>query len=285
MRITLELSHRQRTVTLPINNSHLISSLIYNIVDKSSSEYAELLHDQGYRLQNRAFKLFTFSPVYPGSRRKWVMHENGTMSTAEALLHVTISSPKEEFIEHLVIGLLQEPFVWIGKERFRVETVRKLDSPDFTDNMPFIMLSPLVCTTKRELEQYPQFLFPGDPEFERVLLENLCRKYQVLHGREFACNSEQFSFVIDPAYVERMNGKIQKLITLKEGRSDETKIKGTLAPFRLQAPRELIEVGYECGFGEKNSMGFGMVKVDAGHVLRHVEDIHPIHTEVPGYGE
>ena len=36
-----ELSHRKRTVTLPINNSHLISSLIYNIVDKSSSEYAE----------------------------------------------------------------------------------------------------------------------------------------------------------------------------------------------------------------------------------------------------
>jgi CRISPR-associated endoribonuclease Cas6 len=57
-----------------------------------------------------------------------------------------------------------------------------------------------------------------------------------------------------------MNGKVQKLITLKEGRSDETKIKGTLAPFRLRAPRELMEVGYECGFGEKNSMGFGMVK-------------------------
>ncbi len=262
MRITLELSHRKRTVTLPINNSHLISSLIYNIVDKSSSEYAERLHDQGYRLQNRAFKLFTFSPLYPGNRHKWVMHEDGKMSTSEPLLHVTVSSPKSEFIEHLVIGLLQEPLVWIGKERFRVETVRKLDSPDFTDTMQFILLSPLVCTTKREPEQYPQFLFPGDPEFERVLLENLCRKYQVLHGREFACNSDQFSFTLDHAYEERMNGKIQKLITLKEGKLDETKIKGTLAPFTIRAPRELIEIGYECGFGEKNSMGFGMVKVD-----------------------
>ncbi len=118
-----------------------------------------------------------------------------------------------------------------------------------------------------------------------MLLENLLRKYQVLHGREFPCTSEQFSFAIDHAYVERMNGKIQKLITLKEGQSDETKIKGTLAPFRLKAPRELIEVGYECGFGEKNSQGFGMVKVDAGHVMRHVEEVHSINTEVPGYGE
>ena len=197
------------------------------------------------------------------------------MSTAEGLLHVTVSSPKNEFIEHLVIGLLQEPLVWIGNQRFRVETVRKLDLPDLSDDMPFIMLSPLVCTTKREPEQYPQFLFPGDPEFERVVFENLLRKYQVLYGREFTCNSEQFSFAIDHAYVERMNGKIKKLITLKEGKSDETKIKGTLAPFRLKAPRELIEVGYECGFGEKNSQGFGMVKVDTGHATHDVEDGQP----------
>ena len=94
-----------------------------------------------------------------------------------------------------------------------------------------------------------------------MVLENLCRKYQALYGRSFLCESGQFVFAIDEAYVERMQGKVQKLITLKEGRSDETKIKGTLAPFRLRAPRELMEVGYECGFGEKNSMGFGMVKV------------------------
>ena len=112
------------------------------------------------------------------------------------------------------------------------------------------------------------------------MLENLLRKYHVLHGREFACTSEQFSFAIDHAYVERMNGKIQKLITLKEGRSDETKIKGTLAPFRLKAPRELIEVGYECGFGEKNSMGFGMVKVDTAHHTLDVEDGHPANREI-----
>ena len=261
MRITLELRHSKRTVTLPINNSHLISSLIYNIVDKSSSEYAERLHEQGYRLQNKAFKLFTFSLLYPGSQHKWVMHENRTMSSAEPLLQVTVSSPKEEFIEHLVIGLLKEPFVRIGKERFRVETVRKLDLPELSDDMRFVMLSPLVCSTKREPEQYPQYLFPGDDHFERVLFENLCRKYQLLHGREFLCNNDQFNFEIDQAYVERLNGKVQKLIALKEGQSDETMVKGTLAPFRLKAPKELIEVGYECGFGEKNSQGFGMVKV------------------------
>ena len=84
----------------------------------------------------------------------------------------------------------------------------------------------------------------------------------MLYRREFSADSGEFSFGIDQGYVERVNGKVQKLIALKEGQSDETMVKGTLAPFRLKAPKELIEVGYECGFGEKNSQGFGMVKVD-----------------------
>ena len=38
MRITLELSHRHPFVTVPINHSYLISSMIYNVIDRSSSE-------------------------------------------------------------------------------------------------------------------------------------------------------------------------------------------------------------------------------------------------------
>jgi len=86
MRITLTLSHRKPEITLPVNNFHLLSSLIYNIVDHSSSEYAERLHAEGYRLLNRSFKLFTFSPVFiAGKGKKWQMHEDGTMSTRERM--------------------------------------------------------------------------------------------------------------------------------------------------------------------------------------------------------
>lgn len=262
MRITLELSRRNPSITLPVNNSYLLSSLIYNIVDRSSSEYAERLHAEGYRLQNRAFKLFTFSPLYTANRRKWEMHDDGTMSTMERLLHFTISSPKSEFIEHLVVGLLHEPFVSVGKERFRVETVRRLDAPEISDDMRFVALSPIVCATKRPGGQYAQYLFPGDDDFERVLQENLCRKYEALHGRPYAADNSTFRFTLDHDYADRKNGKIQKLITIKEGWPDETRVKGLLAPFRLEAPLELMEVGYECGFGERNSQGFGMVKVE-----------------------
>ncbi|MBM3162582.1 MAG: CRISPR-associated endoribonuclease Cas6 [Chlorobi bacterium] len=263
MRITLTLSHRNPSITLPVNNSYLLSSLIYNIVDRSSSEFAEKLHAEGYRLQNKSFKLFTYSPLFiAGKGRKWSIRDDGQMSTRDNPLQFTISSPKSEFIEHLVVGLLHEPFVSVGKERFRVETVRRLDAPEISGDMRFIALSPIVCATKRAGVLYAQYLFPGDEDFERVLCENLCRKYEALHGRPYAADNSTFRFTLDQDYADRKNGKIQKLITIKEGRPDETKVKGLLAPFRLEAPPELMEIGYECGFGEKNSQGFGMVKVD-----------------------
>lgn len=117
-------------------------------------------------------------------------------------------------------------------------------------------------STKTNSDSYAQYLFPGDEDFERVLQENLCRKYEALHGRPYAADNAAFRFTLDQDYADRKNGKIQKLITIKEGWPDETRVKGLLAPFCLEAPAELMGVGYECGFGERNSQGFGMVKPD-----------------------
>ena len=188
------------------------------------------------------------------------MNGDGTMTTDARSVSLLISSGKAEFVEHLVVGLLHQPFVQIGRQRFRVETVKKLDPPELSDDMECIMLSPLVCSAKRDGEKYPRFLLPDDEEFERVLLENLLGKYEALHGQAYDGKAE-LHFEVVKEYFERKNGAITKLVTLKEGSPDETKVRGTLAPFRLQIPQPLMEVGYYCGFGGLNAQGFGMVKV------------------------
>lgn len=189
------------------------------------------------------------------------MNGDGTMTADAQSVSLLVSSGKSEFVEHLVVGLLHQPFVRIGPQRFRVETVKKLEPPELSDDMDFIMLSLLVCSTKREGEKYQQFLMPGDEEFERVLLENLLGKYEALHGEPYGVDDVELQFEVSEEYVERKKGAITKLVTLKEGLPDETKVRGTLAPFRLQVPRALMEVGYYCGFGGLNAQGFGMVKV------------------------
>ncbi len=42
---------------------------------------------------------------------------------------------------------------------------------------------------------------------------------------------------------------------------NQIKIKAMEAPFFIEADSDLIRLGYECGWGEKNSAGFGCVDV------------------------
>ena len=63
-------------------------------------------------------------------------------------------------------------------------------------------------------------------------------------------------------FVFQSNGKARsKLITIKQGTPEETKVKGYLYEFTVEGPPELIRMGYYAGFGEKNSLGFGCVEI------------------------
>jgi len=85
-------------------------------------------------------------------------------------------------------------------------------------------------------------------------LGNLVKKYKLLAGEDI--KASEFKVKIDTDCMNNKAGKIIKKINFKG-----TDIIGFMAPFEVSGSPELIEVGYEAGFGEKGSMGFGMVKI------------------------
>ena len=89
---------------------------------------------------------------------------------------------------------------------------------------------------------------------------NLERKYalvQAVQGKVAeVLAAKAFSLTFDPHYQARHGGRISKLIDYKG-----TKIRGYQAPLIVTGPPELLRIGYACGFGDRNSQGFGMVEV------------------------
>jgi CRISPR-associated endoribonuclease Cas6 len=67
----------------------------------------------------------------------------------------------------------------------------------------------------------------------------------------------RLKFEFDQNYIRKRGGveRISKLVQFKE-----TNIKAYQAPFRVSGSSELIELGWDCGFGNANSQGFGMVE-------------------------
>ena len=105
---------------------------------------------------------------------------------------------------------------------------------------------------ERDGKEGTHYCLPDDPEFSSLVRQNLIGKHQAIYGRTPA--DDTLTFQYDTAYIQRKQGRVTRLVDFKG-----IKIRGVLCPFTVTGSPSLIQVGYECGFGDKNSAGFGMV--------------------------
>jgi CRISPR-associated endoribonuclease Cas6 len=230
--------------------------VIYRLLERSSSAYATFLHEQGYGAADRLFKLFTFSPLFGQPRQVVAGHLR--LETTAVTWYIT--SPVEAFIRHLVQGILSLDRLEIAGVPFSITQAETLPEPPFMDEMRFTCLSPLTMSVRTTGQRWALYLAPDDPQFAAAIRANLGRKYalvQSLQGKAREVPRDKaFSLTFDPHYRARHKGRISKLIDYKG-----TKIRGYQAPFTVTGPPELLRMGYTCGFGDRNSQGFGMVEV------------------------
>ncbi|RFM23635.1 MAG: CRISPR-associated endoribonuclease Cas6 [Candidatus Thermochlorobacter aerophilum] len=257
MRLKLTLIQERRKESLPVSTNYYICAAIYRALERSSPEFSGLMHRRGYSSPEgrRKFKLFTFSNLNVPERKI----EGTRLISFSKKISLMISSPVEDFLQHLVTGLFLDGYFFIEHARFRKGDIQTLPDPEFSETMEFSMLSPMVVSVMRP-DRSKEFLKYNDERLPTVVLKNLLAKYQAIHGHSFEGDVSTFAIRFSEKYLTRRQGKVEKLIKIHEGRAEETHIKAILCPFTITAPIELIKVGYDCGFGEKNSVGFGMVK-------------------------
>jgi CRISPR-associated endoribonuclease Cas6 len=250
MRVELTLQATKPATVLPLNYNHAVASLIYDTLGQASTAFASRLHDEGFTSDGRSFKLFTFSRL--GVRRSQV--KENQLLLADPVVTLQISSPVAEFIEHFVTGLFQRESFHIAQAHFTLQQAETLPTPAFTERMSFRALSPITESVRDE-QGGTRFLAPED-EWSEIIKRNLLRKYQALHGH--APSDSHLRWTWDQAYLDAASRRGRRASALIDIRG--IKVRGWLAPFTVEGSTELIEIGYEAGFGSRNSMGFGMAE-------------------------
>ena len=173
--------------------------------------------------------------------------------------------PVEETLKHVVVGIFEKQEFYIDREynRFVVEQVEILPEPEWERKMSFTMLSPMTVSLPEERngKLVPQYLRAHDLRLSDALRVNIVNKYRSLYKNEL--QDIEFSCTLDQDYIEKHGGYegVSKLIVIKEGKEDETKVKGIMCPLTIEGNPDLIKLAYESGLGEKNSLGFGMIEV------------------------
>ena len=255
MRIKIHM-RLNSTITIPLNHSHYLTGTIYRFLGTSDSHYSAFLHETGYSLDSdpndhRRFKLFVFSPLRAKERGIY----GSSISMGPGPVEWRVSSPVKEFLGNFALGLMSMGGLQVGHTSLPIVRIETLDSPAILEETPFTCLSPIVASVTESVNdaRVTRYLIPNDPLFgERVRL-NLISKYFILNQGK-PPSDDRFEMMFDSHYLTHQRGT--KLINFKG-----TNIVGAFAPFKVRGSRELIETGYECGFGEKNSSGFGMCEV------------------------
>lgn len=232
-------------VRLPTAYNALVQGMIYHNL---SSRIATFLHEQGFVVGNRNYKLFTFSRLMGQNK------VTGGTIVLSSPFSLIISSPWDEFIESLADTLQRKQFVTLGATSVAVQSIMVEYSQSFSERLTINMLSPMTAYSTFTLadgRSKTYYYSPFERDFALNLGANLGKKFEAIHGVPHA----------DPAISVKPLGvtdKNQKTLIYKG-----FVIKGWLGRYQLEGDPELLRVGYDVGLGSKNSQGLGCYELVA----------------------
>lgn len=254
-KLTLEVNKYAFGNTLPINYQYEASAAVYRILSRASEEYAEWLHNNGFKLGNgKQFKLFCFSRLKIEKRQILPKEEriNILCNTVEWQISFLPEISTEKFVQGIFANQTLEIGDKVSVVQFHVRNVEVLPEPKYTEEMEFSTMSPICLRCKQE-DGSVKYLSPSDTNASRAILTGLLSRYEAFYGKPFGTIPDyQFTVLNEPKSV---------LVKLKAGTLEETKERGYMCQFRMKAPIELMKIMYESGCGEESAMGFGCVKI------------------------
>jgi CRISPR-associated endoribonuclease Cas6 len=249
MRLILSL----KSIAFPehkANYQYLLQSFIYTLLE-GSTQFSHLHDKKGY-------KFFCFSNLFSPTGIKDSDTDNR---------YVIISSPHLDFIKYIETMLIRKKerkdLISIGKLQLMIDNIRTFETklrPPFS----LITGTPIIIRVSRKRYQrfniktkhpyayvYWRKEYPLEM-FTRQLEENLRAKFVEFTGKEMN----------DELIFRKLT--FRKQISTRIYLHDQEQIViGTLWEFSFDNDlnTEILKFGLDCGFGERNTMGFGFMNV------------------------
>lgn len=238
MRLKLTLKCKPDTI-LPYNyNHHLYKAIARAAYNPNAAGH---VRDLGY---------FTFSQLY---FEQYSISADGICNLGKCVQWY-ISSIKAYFLEAVLKGFTEVGLIYIGDVAMPILGVEILATPEIQDSMEFSCMSPITVTCNLDTDQSRlRYGRIEDHDFTEKLRQDLINKYYRVY--DSLPTDDNLKFEFNERYISNKR-RVTRLISF-----NGIKILGYMIPFRVTGNPELIKVGFQMGFGNRNNCGFGMVKV------------------------
>ncbi len=251
MRIKIHLENiKNDYIKIPIEYNEIVQAFIY---DNLNVDTAELIHNSGFLYQKRKFKLFTFSRILsysqPEKDKKYFLFKNR--------ISIVVCSLIDKMIQELALNLIKKQNVKLGQQELKIHSIEVEKNNQISGKTKIKTLSPITIysTVKINNSKKTYFYSPSEKEFSNLIIQNLIRKYK---------SYPQTNITTENLNQEETGGNYYiKPIKYKENivKYKNTVIKAYHGIFEVFLPEHLYFVALNAGMGNKNSQGFGCIKI------------------------
>lgn len=252
MRIKLELSLVSKERIIPVNYNYPISSWIYKTLLESNRGFADWLHNKGYELHGKTFKLFCFSQLI--GKTKFLKPDR--LEILDKKVFVCLSFLIDESASEFIHSVFQKNDFELGdkisKVKFQVNSITTNEKLTRKNEYRFKTISPICVSRATDQGKQAEYVHPYDKDYPNLIFRNLLNK-RLASKKSLTLEKNEPSFEI-------LSEPQSKLITIASHSERETRVRGYHFHFLVSGLAELIDTGYYAGFGEKNSLGFGLVE-------------------------
>jgi len=248
MEVEIKLQPIEDEIILPLPYNQVIQGFIYNYLDKALSIW---LHDEGYEFKKRKFKLFVFGRIVG----TYVIEKSSIKFIGP--IKFKIRSVNDEILACFAKNLLHQKEVMLNKNRCKIVSAEIKPDPIINFALPVKLKALSPITVYSTLLSYDgskkktYYYNPMEKDWERYVLENLYRKASALDLD--VLEEETGKMFFKPIKVKQTD---MCLLNFKG-----TIINGWMGIYQAFLPQPLFEIGYNGGFGVKNSQGFGLMEV------------------------
>jgi CRISPR-associated endoribonuclease Cas6 len=211
-------------------NKYTIQGFIYSLLhDTAFSNYHEV----------KGFKYFTFSNIFPV-----------TNFQKDETMNLIISSPKQGFIMLLKEVLKNKNHFYLGKNRMLIDQV-KIFKPHLERR--FITSTPIVLYEDNIKNRYYSIKNSNDFSFFlNRLKDNALKKYNAYNDLDYYFEDNIFDrFEFDREVAVRIKKSDKMFLIIGS-------LWKNLEKFNMD-DKKFYKFILDCGLGEKNSLGFGML--------------------------
>jgi CRISPR-associated endoribonuclease Cas6 len=228
---------------LPLQYNHLVQGFIYHAID---SDLARALHDDGFIVDGRSFRLFVFSRLMGNYQ---IDSSEGTITFGPKVT-LWIASPNYRFCESLGASIFGQQDLLLGTHRLRSVEASGETPEIHTTQITVRTFSPITVYStllRPDGRKYTAYFQPGDPDYDQLVTDNLGRKFRAAFDQP------------PPEGMVRVRslGRLKLNVVRYKGFI----IKGYSGRLRLQGPPPLLQLALNAGLGAKNSQGFGFVRM------------------------